>query len=105
MSKPQKELTKESYLQEVSLLFEVLCACPNNENFKDLFKDLLTNSELRMLKRRWHIARLLDRGYDVRLVAKEAGVSSGTVMQVKRTLARGRGGLARALAQVREKAD
>ncbi len=102
MSKPQQELVKESYLQEVALLFEVLRTCPTQESFKDLLKDLLTVSEMRMLKRRWHIARLLGRGYDVRLVAKEAGVSTGTVMQIKKTLVRGRGGLTRALGRVRD---
>ena len=39
-----------------------------------------------MLKRRWYIARLLMEGNDVRKVAREAEVSTATVVRISHTL-------------------
>jgi len=97
LSKPQKEPQRELYYRDVNFLYEVFEKFENLEDFKRFLRDLLTPTELRMVKKRWHIACLLDEGHNVRQVARQSQVSTGTVMKVKSTLRRGRGGLARAL--------
>ena len=97
MSKPQKEPQRELYYRDVNFLYEVFEKFENLEDFKRFFKDLLTPTELRMVRKRWHIACLLDEGHNVRQVARQAQVSTGTVMKVKTALRQGRGGLTKAL--------
>ena len=47
---------------------------------------MLTRSELRMFKRRWHIACLLNQGDDIRMVAQKARVSTTTIVKIKKVL-------------------
>jgi len=97
MSKPQKEPRRELYYRDVNFLYEVLEKLGNIEDFKKFLKDLLTPAELRMIKKRWHIVCLLDEGHNVRQVARQAQVSTSTVMKMKDILKRGSGGLRKAL--------
>lgn len=52
----------------------------------ELIKELLTESELRMLKRRVLIIKLLEEGYPTRRIAKEIKVGTDTVVRVLRKL-------------------
>lgn len=97
MSKPKVEITRESYLRDTDFLHKVMLQLRSAEGLRAFLRDVLTPSELRMFKRRWYIACLLDEGYDVRQVAREAKVSTGTVMRVKSAIFQGRGGLRQAL--------
>ena len=54
--KPLKESRTASYIEDEYLLFEVLSSLKNVEETKILLREILTPSELLMLKRRWHIA-------------------------------------------------
>lgn len=67
------------------------------------FKDMLTRSELRMLKRRWHIANLILLGFDMRQIAKDSKTSTQTVSKIKHVLEEGQGGLRLALERSFEK--
>lgn len=56
-----------------------------NLNIPDhLLKDLLTPSELRMLKNRFQIINLLDGGLSVRKIAEKVRVGTDTVVRVIR---------------------
>lgn len=48
----------------------------------EVLKELLTPSEIRMLKNRWQIVRLLDEGLTIRNTAEQVGVGTDTVMRV-----------------------
>lgn len=50
----------------------------------DILKELLTLSEIRMLKNRWHIIKLLDEGLSIRRIAAEVGVGTDTVVRTIR---------------------
>lgn len=50
----------------------------------NIVKDLLTPSEVRMVKQRLHIINLLDEGLSVRAVADRAKVGTDTVVRVSR---------------------
>jgi Trp operon repressor len=52
----------------------------------DLLKELLTDSELKMVKQRVHIMQLLSRGLSVRAIAKKAQVGTDTVVRMARKL-------------------
>lgn len=98
MAKPKKEITSEDYSQVTDFLFQTfqrLGADPTA--WKNFLKDLLTLSEMRMIKRRWHIASLLQEGKSVRQAAAEAKVGTDTVMRVWQRIKRGTGGLKKAL--------
>lgn len=50
----------------------------------DLLKKLLTDSEWRMVKQRFHIINLLDEGLSIRKIAQKAKVGTDTVVRVAR---------------------
>jgi len=97
MSKPREELKKEAYYRDIYFLYEIISSLKNIEDVQTFFKDILTSSELRMIRRRWYIGRLLMQGLNVREVARQAQVSTQTVMRIKKILMEGGGGLKKAL--------
>lgn len=50
----------------------------------EILWELLTPSEIRMLKNRWHILTLLEEGLSIRNVAAEAKVGTDTVVRVSK---------------------
>lgn len=50
----------------------------------DVIKDLLTPSEMRMLKNRWRIFQLLQDGQSIRSIADQVKVGTDTVVRVSR---------------------
>lgn len=48
----------------------------------EILEELLTSSEIRMLKNRWQILKLLEDGLSVRQVASQAKVGTDTVVRV-----------------------
>lgn len=55
----------------------------------EVLKDLLTNSELRMLKNRWQITQSLEDGLSIRQIAKQVKVGTDTVVRVARMIEKG----------------
>lgn len=102
MAKPKDEVKNPVYKTEVDFLYEIILKASRSLNeLKFFLEDLLTSSEIRMIKRRWHVANLLDEGKSIREVAVEAGVGTDTVERIARRIEEGKGGLAKALEQVR----
>lgn len=54
-----------------------------------ILKELLTPSELRMLKNRWQIIQLLEDGLSIRKVAEKVRVGTDTVVRVARMMEKG----------------
>ena len=75
----------------------------DEETCQNFLEDILTSSEIRMIKRRWHIACLLDEGKSIRAIAEVAKVGTDTVERIARKLDEGRGGLAAAVEMVRHR--
>ncbi len=50
----------------------------------DVLRKLLTPSEVRMLKNRWQIINLLEKGLTIREIAEQAKVGTDTVMRVSK---------------------
>ncbi len=100
MGKPKEEVKEKSYYRDIYFLYEALGTLKNIEEVKIFFKDILTKSELRMLKRRWHIANLLMQGKDIREISTASKCSTQTVSKVKNILEDGHGGLRLALDRV-----
>lgn len=50
----------------------------------ELLKELLTDSEIRMIKTRFLILNLLDEGKSIRSIAAEVGVGTDTVVRTAR---------------------
>lgn len=103
MAKPQEEPHSKEYLREVEWFYQILFQTIQSPDFlKSFLKDLLTESELRMIQNRWRIARLLDEGKPIREVASEARVGTDTVERISKRVTGGTGGLQKALEMVRE---
>jgi len=100
MSKSRVDLDEKTYFRDIHFLYKIINSLKDIEETKLLLKDLLTKSELRMLKRRWHIANLIDQGYDMRTIAVKVHSSTQTVARVKRALDDGYGGLRIAIERV-----
>ncbi|MFH0937097.1 MAG: Trp family transcriptional regulator [Candidatus Daviesbacteria bacterium] len=57
----------------------------SNINIPDqILLDLLTESEVRMLKNRWQIINLLEEGLSVRKIAERIKVGTDTVVRISR---------------------
>jgi len=96
--KPKKELTTEGYVGDVDLFFESFRSLgESRQEWRGFLHDLLTDSEIRMIKRRWHIARLLAQGKSVRETASLAKVGTDTVNRVSKVLRFGSGALNKAV--------
>lgn len=52
----------------------------------DILEDLLTPSEIRMLKNRWQIINLLKEGLSIRKIAAEVKVGTDTVVRTIRVV-------------------
>ena len=50
----------------------------------DILKDLLTSSEVRMLRNRWQIINLLGEGLSIRKIASQVKVGTDTVVRTIR---------------------
>jgi TrpR-related protein YerC/YecD len=103
MGKPQDEIKEKSYYRDIYFLYDALNSLDNIDEVKLFMKDMLTKSELRMLKRRWHIANLLFQGNNIRSVAIEANASTQTVVRLKQILEEGQGGLSLAIQRTHKK--
>ncbi|HVF69784.1 MAG TPA: YerC/YecD family TrpR-related protein [Xanthomonadales bacterium] len=104
MGKPIEEVKDKEYYKDIHFLYEILGTLKSVEEVKLFIKDIHTRSELRMFKRRWHIANLLLEGHDIRTVADKAKTSTQTVSRIKKVLEEGYGGLKLAIERVNEKA-
>lgn len=56
---------------------------------QNIIFEILTPSEIRMLKNRWQIITLLEDGLSIRAIAKEAKVGTDTVVRVARMIEKG----------------
>lgn len=102
MAKPKEEVKQDAYFKDIHFLYEIFNRFKNTPEIKIFLKDILTTSELRMLKRRWNIANLLVKGLDIRTVANRSKTSTQTVSKVKKALEEGYGGLRLALERALE---
>jgi TrpR-related protein YerC/YecD len=103
MAKPREELQEKEYYKDIYFLYEALRSLKDIDEMKRFTKDIFTSSELRMLKRRWHIANLLAEGHDIRFVAQQTRTSTQTVMKMKLILEEGTGGLLLAMQRMWDK--
>lgn len=102
MAKPQDVPRDRNYLSEVEFLYQIFFqTIENPDDCKSLLRDLLTDSELRMIQNRWRVARFLDEGKSIREVATDAGVGTDTVERIAKRLSSGAGGLQKALEMAR----
>lgn len=104
MSKPKSEVKEETYFRDIHFLYEIFNSLKSTQEIKLFLRDILTRSELRMIKRRWHIANLLldPFGYDIRWVSRKSKTSTQTVSKVKSILENGEGGLKLAVGRVKK---
>lgn len=104
MAKVKNEVTGKEYYRDIYFLYEIISSLKNVEEVKSFLKDILTSSELRMLKRRWHVANLLYEGLDIRTIANKTKTSTQTVSKIKRVFEEGHGGFGLALSRVKARA-
>lgn len=95
--KPITEVSNKEYYKDIHFLYDIIARMKGKEEMKRFLKDMLTTSELRMFKRRWHIACALESGMPIREAAKTTKTSTSTVLKVLEKLREGNGGLRVAL--------
>lgn len=83
------ELEKKKYLGEFYTMISLL---RSREEAKNFFKDLLTLSEVVMISRRLHVARMLMEGYKYEEIRKKMKIGVSTISHVDRWLNSGFGG-------------
>jgi TrpR-related protein YerC/YecD len=83
------ELEKKQYLGEFYTMISLL---RSREEAKNFFKDLLTLSEVVMISRRLHVARLLMEGWKYEEIRRKMKIGVSTISHVDRWLNSGFGG-------------
>ena len=105
MSKPKREVKEDSYYRDIHFFYEIISDLKEMDFIKKFLKDILSPAELRMIKRRWHIASILLDGWDVRNTAFKTQTSTATVIKVKNILENGNGGLKGAIEHMKKKIE
>jgi TrpR-related protein YerC/YecD len=73
-------------------LYEAVLLLKTAHEVEAFFRDLLTETELRELSKRWTAARMLEAGESYTKIIEATGLSSTTVARVSRWLKKGAGG-------------
>ena len=72
------------------MFYNVSMSKPQEEHFveipQELLEELLTPSEMRMVKQRIKILRLISQGQTIRAIAEQVGVGTDTVVRMARKL-------------------
>lgn len=86
--KPQREIRDVKYENYTRKLFQTFITFSDSLEAERFLKEILTESEMIMLKRRWYVSCLLNEGYNVRQAAQKAGTSTQTIQAIKRYLSK-----------------
>jgi uncharacterized protein YerC len=106
MSKPKTEVQEDNYYRDIHFFYQIISDLKELDLIKKFLKDILSPAELRMIKRRWHIAStLLDGRWDVRNTASITKTSTATVIKIKNILENGNGGLKIAIEHMKKKIE
>lgn len=102
MSKPADENFDKEYIKDIHFLYEIISSLRGKQEIKQFLKDMLTSAELRMFRRRWHIACDLEKGMTFRDLAKKNNCGTNTIMRIAEKIKSGAGGLSLALERTRK---
>lgn len=92
MPKPKTEIKTKAYFDDSNELFSNLSKeAYDPKRLEKFLRDILTDSEIKMLKRRWFVANLINEGHTVREAAEIARVGTDTVMRVLTKIKKGSG--------------
>ena len=83
--------------REIDQLLRAVLSLNNIGEARRFFRDLLTDDELEMIKRRWLVASMLADGHSYREIEEATGMSSRTVARIARWIKEGPGGYRLAL--------
>lgn len=92
-----KQLNPQERMKLLNLLWTNITELKTQEEVKNFFKDLLSESEAVMLARRILVAQKLLEGEDYEKIIKELKVGKGTIANVQHWLVSGFGGYEKAL--------
>ena len=73
-------------------LFRVILALDTLSEAENFLRDLLTESEIIELSKRWKVVRMLEKDISYKVIEKETGMSSTTIARISKWIQEGRGG-------------
>ncbi|MCB0334403.1 MAG: helix-turn-helix domain-containing protein [Bdellovibrionales bacterium] len=82
-------LWRKKELQELARVFLLL---ETEDEARAFLRDILTETELLELSKRWKAARMLDEGVPYTTIVRETGLSSTTVARISKWMQEGEGG-------------
>jgi TrpR-related protein YerC/YecD len=80
------------YDAETRALFRAVLRLRTVDEAARFFRDLMTLHELREMRNRWLVVRLLDQGLPYKTIEARTGMSSRTVARIARWIRDGEGG-------------
>ena len=89
--------------ENMRLLFEAILTLETVEECNAFFHDICTIQEMKAMKERFEVARMLDDGLTYVEICKSTGVSSATISRVKTYLEYGADGYRISLERLRKK--
>lgn len=102
MAKSKTEIRNDTYEKIIDDLYYYVASL-SKPDLLSFLEGIFTESEIRMMHRRWHVAILLSSGLDYREVASIANVSTGTVITVKKLMLSENEAVVKALKYFKEK--
>lgn len=96
---------RKKHTEAMERLFRVIAQLGTDEECAAFFEDLCTIREIQDMAKRMDAAVLLDRGLSYQEVSAQAGISTGTISRVSKSLFYGSGGFRTALDRIRTAED
>ena len=79
-------MNKSTRKPRFEMMYKAILSLKTEEDCKNFFKDLCTQTELRAMEQRFHVAWLLNKGMIYNDILAETGASSATISRVKRSM-------------------
>ena len=73
-------------------LFRAILALDTLPEAENFLRDLLTESEILELSKRWKVVRMLEKDISYKVIEKETSMSSTTIARISKWMQEGRGG-------------
>ncbi len=77
----------------INLFWDAITLLRDKSEIKSFFGEILTPTEIRMLSKRFSVAKMLDEAYDYQTIRAYLNVTDGTISDVNNRLKYGDGGL------------
>lgn len=93
---PQPSKSSADVKTDIRDLCRAMLAIQSEEDMEAFLHELCPNAELRIMRDRWSVAKMMHLGFSYRQITRKTGASSSTIARVANSICFGSGQLLRA---------